>query len=226
MIFDAPDIIITFFIGLTGGIHCIGMCGGISSSLAFSAKPSVSLPGLLVGYHLGRTVSYGVMGALAGSLGAGAIYLSPHSYPILLTLSGILLLFMSLYLAELNNALTKLEASFAGIFALVRPLSKRLLPIRSAWMSLPYGMIWGWLPCGLVYSTLSWSIASGSATQGFLNMFSFGLGTIPVMLGVSLGGQKFSALVKQNMVKYLFAFSLFLYSLYLITKGFSLLLGY
>jgi sulfite exporter TauE/SafE len=44
------------------------------------------------------------------------------------------------------------------------------------------GILWGWLPCGLVYSALGQSLASGSATAGALSMFAFGLGTLPAML--------------------------------------------
>lgn len=63
------------------------------------------------------------------------------------------------------------------------------MPIKTPTQALLYGMLWGWLPCGLVYVVLLMSITAGSALQGALMMAVFGLGTLPSMLsaGVMLG---------------------------------------
>ncbi len=61
------------------------------------------------------------------------------------------------------------------------------MPLKSPFHAVPFGFLWGWLPCGLVYSTLSWAAVSGNAINGSLLMLSFGLGTLPAMLLVGLG---------------------------------------
>jgi uncharacterized protein len=71
-----PSAILTaFVVGLLGGVHCVGMCGGIVSllSLGMAAERRASLAAALplqLGYNLGRILGYGVAGALAGGLGA------------------------------------------------------------------------------------------------------------------------------------------------------------
>ena len=66
------------------------------------------------------------------------------------------------------------------------PLGRKLLPVKSPIQALLYGMIWGWLPCGLVYSALLIALAQGQALQGGLFLFIFGLGTLPSLLGAGL----------------------------------------
>lgn len=63
-----------FFVGLFGGVHCVGMCGGIVGALSFGlpeevrGRPLRFLPYLL-GYNGGRLLSYTFAGALMGGLG-------------------------------------------------------------------------------------------------------------------------------------------------------------
>ena len=45
-----------------------------------------------------------------------------------------------------------------------------------------YGLIWGWLPCGLVYFVLLWALTAGNAVEGALTMLAFGIGTLPTLL--------------------------------------------
>jgi sulfite exporter TauE/SafE len=45
-----------------------------------------------------------------------------------------------------------------------------------------FGLIWGWLPCGLVYSALLWSASTGSAANGAVFMLMFGAGTLPAVM--------------------------------------------
>ena len=59
-----------FLIGLLGGVHCVGMCGGIISALA---APGTSTTRQLIGYHTGRIASYVVFGTLAGAIGSAAM---------------------------------------------------------------------------------------------------------------------------------------------------------
>lgn len=68
-----PPLLAAFVFGLLGGAHCIGMCGGIMSALTFAVPPSMRSParlsGLLLGYNLGRILSYMTAGALVAALG-------------------------------------------------------------------------------------------------------------------------------------------------------------
>ena len=53
-----------------------------------------------------------------------------------------------------------------------------------------FGVVWGWLPCGLVYYALLLALSEGSAYDAALFMLMFGLGTlIPMLLASMLAGR-------------------------------------
>ena len=71
----------------------------------------------------------------------------------------------------------------------LEPYGRQLLPVKKPIQALAVGAIWGWLPCGLVYSALVWSLASGGAWQGAAFMTAFGLGTLPALLLMGVAAQ-------------------------------------
>ncbi|EDN67482.1 conserved hypothetical protein, membrane [Beggiatoa sp. PS] len=68
----------------------------------------------------------------------------------------------------------------------IEPLGRRFMPVKRPLQALGFGLVWGWLPCGLVYSTLAFSLTSCSAWQGGLLMLAFGLGTLPMVLTLGM----------------------------------------
>ncbi|MGH7894649.1 MAG: sulfite exporter TauE/SafE family protein, partial [Candidatus Binatia bacterium] len=62
--------VLAFAGGLAGSLHCIGMCGGLVAIVA-SASPARSWRRVLI-YNVSRVSMLGVIGALAGALGAAA----------------------------------------------------------------------------------------------------------------------------------------------------------
>ena len=68
----------------------------------------------------------------------------------------------------------------------VAPTLQSALPSRPAARAFTFGLLWGWLPCGLVYSVLLAAAVSGDAASGGLTMLAFGLGTLPAMLSLTL----------------------------------------
>ena len=63
------------------------------------------------------------------------------------------------------------------------------------------GALWGWLPCGMVYSVLVTAMLSGAATRGALVMLAFGLGTLPMLLGLGLAGARLRGLLRVRGVR-------------------------
>lgn len=182
-----------FIMGLMGGVHCLGMCGGIVGALSMGQsgagqKPSLSaqLP-ILLGYNLGRITSYVIAGALAGGLGALTLSFSDaaqtrHILQNMQLLSAALMIALGLYLANIWHGVAYLERIGKGLWQYIEPVGRRFLPIDNAYKAIPFGLVWGWLPCGLVYTFLFMSISSGSAKEGALLMLFFGLGTLPNLL--------------------------------------------
>jgi sulfite exporter TauE/SafE len=79
---------------------------------------------------------------------------------------------------------------------------------------LALGALWGWLPCGLVYSTLTWALASGHWLNGALVMISFGLGTLPALLFISLQQERLISWLKQENLRKIASLAIIIYGLY------------
>jgi hypothetical protein len=127
-----------------------------------------------------------------------------------------MLLLLACYLGKWWTGLTVLENAGKGLFSKVQPLSKGFLPFKTPLSALPYGFIWGWLPCGLVYSTLTWSLAAGNALEGAAIMFFFGLGTLPTLLAASAGSQYIVRSFQHNHFRQIIAVIMAIYAAYLI----------
>ncbi len=192
-----------FLTGLLGGVHCVGMCGGIVG--AFSLQLPGSGPRL--SYHLaanlGRLTSYVIAGLIAGALGSTSAFLS-QLFPaekILYVLANLVLIALGLHLAGIWSGVLVLEAAGGGVWKRLQPLFKKLVPIQSVPQAFAAGMVWGWLPCGLVYSVLIAALASGSALQGGLTMLAFGLGTLPNLLLMGIFASQLQKLLTRRGVK-------------------------
>lgn len=179
-----PDsgVLALFIVGLLGGGHCAGMCGGIVGVLSLQS-PQGGAAAILVhlAYNLGRIGSYVLAGLLAGLLGQAAGNLMAVQNGLYLFAS-LMLIAMGLYLLGITQFLTPLERGGQALWRRIQPLTRRFLPVSGIAQALPLGLLWGWLPCGLVYSALTTALASGSAGQGALLMLAFGLGTLPNLL--------------------------------------------
>ena len=173
-----------FLVGLLGGGHCIGMCGGIVGALSMGGG---RFP-LHLAYNAGRIASYAAAGALAGFLGGGleaAGQVLSGQLPLRAGLSlaaHVMLILLGLYLMGATRSLAWIERAGHRLWQHVQPLTRRFLPVRHVAQAFPLGLLWGWLPCGLVYSALVTALTSGSSWRGAGSMLAFGLGTLPTLL--------------------------------------------
>jgi sulfite exporter TauE/SafE len=218
---DQINFFSAFLIGLAGGVHCVGMCGGVVSALRMvTPKDKPALPFTLA-YNTGRIISYTLAGAITGALGKMASDFVPVASYTLSILSAVMVFLLACYLGRWWTGLTALENVGKHLFRYIQPVSKRFLPFKTPFSAIPYGFIWGWLPCGLVYSTLTWSLAAGSAAQGAGIMLCFGLGTLPTLLAVSAGSQYVIKGFKHSVVRQCIAIAMALYAGYLIYSALS-----
>lgn len=190
-----------FIIGLAGGVHCIGMCGGIVGAFSFAVPKNAATYPYTLAYNFGRIISYMIAGAITGWAGYLFAHQINQGIVILQFVSGIFLFVLGLYIAGWWQGLTKIEKLGTRFWRIIQPWSKNFLPFRNPFFAFPYGLIWGWLPCGLVYSVLTWSLASGSAQQGAIIMAGFGLGTLPVMILMATGYHKIRILIQNPKAK-------------------------
>lgn len=196
------DLASAFIVGLLGGVHCAGMCGGIVGALSLGAQDGRQLP-LLLAYNVGRIASYTLAGALMGALGYFFSGLLPVQVAqrVLLTLAGLFLVLMGLYLGGWWSALARLEKAGGHLWRRIEPLGRGLLPVRNVRQGLLLGALWGWLPCGLVYSALVWTVSAGGALQGAALMLAFGLGTLPNLFLMGVAAQQLNRWIRHPMVR-------------------------
>ena len=209
------DLLSAFLIGLLGTGHCIGMCGGIASMLTGAVNQNNPKKHLYVlCYNLGRIFSYALLGTIVGF--TGSLMVKQLGFPVLILniLAGIFLILLGLYIGQWAFLLVHVEKIGKNLWKKLQPLSKHLIPVNSAGKATFLGALWGWLPCGLIYSTLTWALASGNAMQGGLIMLSFGLGTLPALLLVSLGATKVNDLLTKIWIRRVIALMLIFYGIF------------
>ena len=203
-----------FFVGLAGSVHCLGMCGGIMSAFTFANAPESNKQLMSWAYNVGRICTYTVLGGIVGEIGnIGSVRLAIDK-DILNTLSLIFMLLLALYISDIWKVLNHLEKLGNIFWRYIRPLSQLLIPIKSPFSALVYGMLWGFLPCGLIYSALTWSLASGDFVEGALMMLSFGIGTLPSLLIVSLGWYTIAPILQSQLFRKIIALFIVLIAIY------------
>jgi hypothetical protein len=205
-------------LGLVGSLHCAGMCGPLALALPAA---SGSAPGFVAGrvaYNLGRIVTYCALGLVFGLVGR-TLWLAGVQRWVSIALGAALLagLFSSRRLAL-----------WSPVTALVERLKRRmstLLRRRSLGALAVLGLLNGLLPCGLVYVACAGATATGGLIAGVQYMAVFGLGTVPMMLGISLSGRLIPVALRLQLRKAIPA-SVFLLATLLILRGLSLGIPY
>jgi sulfite exporter TauE/SafE len=161
--------------GLVGSPHCIGMCG--TFALACGGRASHTLA-----WHAGKTLTYALLGALAGAAG--------HSIPgptwVATAVSTVLVVWFA---AGLAGIVPEPAVRIPGLARLATRAATRG-DLASRFL---FGAANGLLPCGLVYATLGIAVASGDAITGAAAMAAFGLATVPALATFGLGVRRLAA---------------------------------
>ncbi|RIV17719.1 sulfite exporter TauE/SafE family protein [Fibrisoma montanum] len=166
-----------FMTGLAGSLHCVGMCGPLAMALPLGRLPRWQRPWGILTYHVGRIAAYAGLGAVFGLLGQGLLLISLQR-PVSIG-AGLLLVVWGLT-GTSGSPLSRWLPQRTGLSsALGRLLHRPSLP---AWLGM--GFLNGLLPCGFVYVALASTLVSDTILAGMSYMVSFGLGTLPALLGV------------------------------------------
>lgn len=165
-----------FLTALLGSFaHCVPMCGPfvLMQSNANMAR-----------YQAGRLVTYVALGALAGGAGGVIAGQGAFRWPLAILLAIAALAFLAQAAARLF--------SFGGeaLAFLSRPLARIVVPMAARQAGgFKLGLLLGLLPCGFLYAALAAAAATGSARGGAMAMASFGAGTVPALVLVSVVGR-------------------------------------
>ena len=171
-------LISALLLGLLGSFHCIGMCGPIAFMLPVQRENSFKKVLQVSMYHFGRLVTYSLIGLVFGLVGK-SLYIFGVQQQLSIAI-GILMIVAVLIPYQTFNKYNFSKPLYQFISKIKSALGKALKK-KSPDTFLTIGFLNGFLPCGLVYMAVFAAIATGSALQGSLYMFLFGLGTIPLM---------------------------------------------
>jgi len=169
-------------LGLVGSLHCAGMCGPLALALPMVGSTRTGFITGRLFYNFGRMITYCLLGVIFGLVGRTLVLAGIQRW-VSITL-GLILLFGLISSRKL--ALWKPVTSL--LFRLKSRMSG-LLQQRSLASLGILGMLNGLLPCGLVYVACAGATATGSLLTGVQYMALFGLGTLPMMLGIGLCGR-------------------------------------
>lgn len=203
---EAPAFTAAVLLGLLGSTHCVGMCGGISGALAFALGRELTplgRYGMLLLYNAGRILSYTFMGAVAGALAGSLLRPEGPALVALRAVAGALLVLMGLYLAGWSRWLAVVERGGYRIWGRLQASGDRFIAVDSPLKAIGAGAIWGWLPCGLVYSTLAWATTSANPLSGALLMLGFGLGTLPAVIATGAFAAELRRLLQRRQLRIL-----------------------
>jgi sulfite exporter TauE/SafE len=174
--------------GLVGSGHCAVMCGGIATG--FPAMAPRAGWRYVIEPNLGRVLGYAIAGTVAGGIGHAIVDVAalPWLRTGLRVGTGAVMLVIGLRLMMANRAASPYSSLGGGLWRVLKPLQRGLLPANTSGRRLALGALWGWMPCGLSTTLLTAAWLQASATNGALTMTAFGIGTLPVMLPLTWSG--------------------------------------
>ncbi len=175
----------SFIIGLIASVSsCLAIVGGLVLSLsAKMSQDKISDKKTFILFHLGRLVSFALLGGILGMVG-NFIGINFTITTILGIFASIVMIFLGL---NLIGIFEKSKIVLPGkIFKFFRKIEHK------TFTPLLVGFGTFFLPCGFTQSMQVVALSSGSFLSGSLIMFTFALGTLPVLLLLSFGSFSFA----------------------------------
>ncbi|UXX78487.1 sulfite exporter TauE/SafE family protein [Reichenbachiella carrageenanivorans] len=208
------------FLGFVGSLHCVVMCGPIALSMAGQQSLSRFLISRLL-YNMGRIVTYAGIGLVFGLLGEW-VALGGYQQAFSIVI-GLFMILLAIGLS--SSAKGKL---YQPLYKLTQGLKNKLGKwIKSSKLmgTFFFGVLNGFLPCGLVYAAVAGALATTDLSNGLWYMVVFGLGTVPAMLFISISGRAFKSFSFVSFTR-LSTFFVFVLGCLLVIRGLNLNIPY
>ena len=194
-----------FLLGLAASGHCLVMCGGLTAALGMATAKDAqgrTRPALLLTYQLGRIFSYALAGLVfAGIFGGFVSLLDIEAVRRTLRVMSALALLLGALVAF---GRLRVDVGIGRwLWPKLAPLGRRLFPVKTLPRGFAFGMVWGWMPCGFVYSVLLIATLQLDATRGALTMAAFGLGTAPALFIAAFGAERLKGFASRPAARHL-----------------------
>lgn len=209
-------------LGLLSSFHCMGMCGPIAFVLPVHKRSSMGKVAGLLTYNFGRIITYGFLGLLVGIFGEGLRFAGvSQTISIILGVLLIIYVLLSKQFVKINIHNT----AYLKFNNRVKSKLSGLLKKQSNTALFLTGLLNGLIPCGVVFIALQASLLQSSLVYSVLFMLVFGLGTIPMMFGISYLSNSFSKVGKIK-VNRVMPFITLVVAVLLIVRGLNLDIPY
>ena len=204
--------------GFTGSLHCAGMCGPIMWIMPFQVYSGFKKAIAIALYHAGRISVYALMAVVL------------HS-------------FRSLFAPQVQQSISIILGCGMLLIGILSFIPNHSLKVRLPWteyvksklgsvigkpgliMLTSAGLLNGLLPCGLVYMALSASMSVPTSINAVAFMFAFGVGTVPMLIGITILKSKLSFL-QYRQIKKLVPIVVFVFGFLFILRGMNLGIPY
>ncbi len=211
-------ILAPLILGFAGSLHCVGMCGPLVLALPLAAADQWQILRQMLVYHAGRILTYTALGVLFGLLGKG---MAVAGFQKTLSIAaGILMISMAFMTWRFESILTALPG-FGKFTRKVQSSIGELMRAHPGRATFSMGLLNGLLPCGMVYAALAGAISAAGIAEGAVFMAVFGMGTLPLLLAVSVLGRSFNMAVRKK-IKFAQPILLTIAGLLLLQRGLHL----
>ena len=211
---------IGFLMGLLGSVHCIGMCGPLVMALPIADKTNFQKWVALALYHIGKIASYAMLGIIFGLLGSQfPFYIMQQNLSIVIGVA------MLLYVVYVFILKPRQIVNFNFLYKPIVNQLGKLFKRKHLTTFLLIGFSNGLLPCGMVYLALTSALATQDLLSGGLFMVFFGLGTVPALLMVAIGG-RYMGIAFRSKLQQLLPVFIFGMGVMLILRGLNLGIPY
>lgn len=190
-----------FLTGLFGSLHCVGMCGGFVLALDRPGTVPWRRLGVQGLFHLGKGMTYVVLGGLVGLLGASLVrWPGFGAAQVALSVTAGLLM----VLAGLQILGWLPEARLGALFGPRSPYGRAVRAVsnlRGPVAPFALGALTGLLPCPLVYGFLAYAIGTGSLLGAMGTMALLALASAPALLLVAGTGAVLAPHVRARFIR-------------------------
>lgn len=189
---DSALLIAALLSGVFGSTHCALMCGGIAAGLNTAATDKHAALRAALRLNLARVLGYTLAGALVAGLGA-ALWRSlawREAAVFLRVAIGLLMLLLAWRILFPSRRVPLLSPGLQAVWRLLAPLQRRVSTWPAGLREISLGVLWAFLPCGLSATVLLSAWLVGEAWHGAAVMAAFGIGTLPMMVGISWSGAR------------------------------------
>lgn len=169
-------------IGFLTGFHCIGMCGGFVVAYTNATKSKARQLLAHLSYAFGKTMSYTLLGAGFGLLGA-TIAITPQIRGGVALAASVFLLIYGLKMLNVFAFLRRFTLRMPKSVNRAVADELRKPPRRALRTGLLTGLLLG---CGPLQAMYVMAAGSGDPFQGGMILLMFGLGTLLPLLGFGL----------------------------------------